>query len=299
MMHTESYKASMANLKFSYRESICFDLRSVFERQPLVPVACPMCAGPLEYGEVPPSPVGREHLASELGPMLDPTQLYLCQDCRWWAIRESGWYIEVYCVFDYFITGCIKSFELSRKRHLIASLKDRIERDGEVDTTRCEGMIAGTLRSAGHPCEVYRVGERMRPQEGRTDIYLVEDDDSWIVQVSRKDKLVMVIPLQNLCGFRLRGGKIHELVLRCEPVGATGRKSPEWGELIRGPFCVKALGPERLERLIDQGPQTLAHPWQRALDLEARCGELWEMSEEFASLLFLETVDWIALKGEL
>jgi hypothetical protein len=40
-------------------------------------------------------------------------------------------------------------------------------------------------------------------------------------------------------------------------------------------------------------------PWQTALDGEACCAEPQDMSKEFASLLFLETVNWLTPKAGL
>jgi len=286
------------DFNFTYRDSLCFDLRSVFERQPLVLAACPMCTTHLNRSEVPPSPLGRDHLASPFGPQLDPTRLYLCPNCEWWAIRESGWYIDVYCVFDYLITGTIKNFDLSPKRPLISLLKDRVEGGTEIDTAGCAGVVAETLGRGGHPCEVYRIGACGVVEEGQSDVYLIEDEDSWIAQVSRIDELVIVNPIQTLNGFLLRGGGVHGLALRGEARGDPGSKSTGRGELVRGPFCVKALNPERVPWLIEQDPLTHAAPWQKALDGEVCCDELQEMSKEFASLLFLETVDWLTLEAD-
>jgi len=258
-----------------------------------------MCTTHLELSEVPPSPVGREHLTSPLGPLLDPTRLYVCRNCNWWAIRESGWYIDVYCVFDYLITGTIKNFDLSPKRPLISLLKDRIEGSIEIDTARCADVIAETLRHRGHACEVSRIASSGGVAEGRSDVYLVEDEDSWIVQVSRIDELVIVIPIQTLSGFLLRGEEVHGLALRGEGLCDPGSNSLGRGELIRGPFCVKALNTTRVPWLVEKNPRTQTAPWQKVFDDEACCAELQEMSKEFASLLFLETVDWLTLKANL
>jgi hypothetical protein len=287
------------NFKYIYQDSVCFNLRSIFQTQPLVLVACPMCTAQLIQSDVPPSALGREHLTSSLGPLLDPTQLYVCPNCRWWAIRESGWYIEVYGVFDYLVTGTIKNFDLSAKQPLVSLLKDRIEGSKGIDTARCEEVIAGTLRREGHPCEVYRVGSRSGFEEGRKDVYQIEDKDSWLLQVSCVNEHIKVIPIQTLSGFLLRGDEIHGLALRSESFSNLRSNSLEQNGLIRGPFCVKALDPARVLRLIEKDQPTHPPPWWKALDEESCWAELQEMSKEFASLLFLETVDWLTLRADL
>lgn len=280
--------------KFTYQDSTCFNLRAVFQTRPSMSVACPMCTARLEQSEVPPSPAGREHLASGFGPLLDPTCLYVCPNCTWWAIRESGWFIEVYGVLDYLATGAVKNFDLSTKRPLISLLKSEIEGSERADAAGCEPLIAGTLRRAGHPCEVYRVGARDGAGGERQDVYVVEDADSWLVQVSRVDEHVTVNAIQTLSGFLLRGSEIHGLVLGGETFSTPGSTAQGRGELSRGPFCVKALDPDRLLRLVGKDFRTPTPGWQKALDEESCWSESQQMSKEYASLLFLDPVDWLA-----
>ena len=284
------------SFKFTYQDSICFNLQSVFQTKPLALVTCPMCTAQLIQSHIPPSALGREHLTSDLGPLLDPTQLYVCPNCKWWAVRESGWYIEVYCVFDYLVTATIKNFDLSPKQPLVSLLKDRIEGDKSVGDATCEEVIAETLRRGGYPCEVYQVGSRSDFEDGRTDVYLVEEHDSWLILVSGCDENISVNPIETLSGFLLRGSEIHGLALRRQSLRLPGANSFKRGELTDEFLCVRALDSTRVLRLVEQDHLTLTPPWWKALDEESCWAELHKMSKEFASLLFLETVDWLGTK---
>ena len=253
-------------------------------------VACPMCTAQLVQSDVDPSAFGREHLAnSTFGPLLDPTCLYVCPGCGWWAVRESGWYVQVYGVFDYLVTGVLKNFDLSRKQPLISLLQDRIEGGEEIDAAKCGEAIAEALRLEGHPCEVWRLGSRRGPRGWRKDVYVVEDDDRWLVQVSCLES-TNLDPIETLGGFILRGGEIQGLVLRAESAGATGQGSPERIGPERGPFCVSALDPARVLRLVEKDRRVNNPPWLKVLDEESCWAEPQGMSKEFASLLFRETV---------
>ena len=267
---------------FSYQNSVSFDLKTAFERQPSALMACPMCTAALTHSEIAPSALGLEHLSSSLTPMLDPTRLFVCPNCRWWAIRETGWYVDIRSVFDYLITGTILNFDCAFKRPLIEMLRAEISGGAGTETTNLEQIIGEALQRWGHPSEVHRIGERTDVDKPRTDIYLIDDDEAvWLVDVSCPDQEIQFDPVRTLNGCLVGDDVIHGLVMSCEPGPA---------ERARGPFVAKVVDPARVRRLIEKIPGTHTPPWSKAIDEVSCWAPLHSMSKEFASLLFPEAV---------
>lgn len=94
--------------EISYQDSVCYDLRASFERQPGDFSCCPMCASSTTRTGLPTSAAGQDFRRSASIPLIDFTYLFICPECKWWAVRESGADREVRGEWDYLAVGTVK-----------------------------------------------------------------------------------------------------------------------------------------------------------------------------------------------
>jgi hypothetical protein len=91
---------------------VSYDVQKRYHVKPEGPVICPMCNGELTESPIEPSKAMKEHIE---GPDYDygPSLLFVCNQCRWWCVREH--YEFVYTGagmrygLDYLITSTAKA----------------------------------------------------------------------------------------------------------------------------------------------------------------------------------------------
>jgi hypothetical protein len=76
-----------------YLDYVSYNIQSLFHQKPGCPTECPMCKGNLTTTEIKPSQAMQECVP---GPDFDygSSLLLVCDDCRWWCVREHYEFID-------------------------------------------------------------------------------------------------------------------------------------------------------------------------------------------------------------
>lgn len=274
-----------------YQDSVCYDLRTYFDKEPGDLSVCPMCLGRLNRLAVSPSAEGCRVLRSGTFPHIDFTHLYTCTECKWWSVRESGSDAEVDCEWDCIVTGVAKQWDLSSKDVPTSILKDYFEKNDRtidfkvLDAYVFEKLIAECLRYEYAPCEVHHVGARGGRGDSGIDIYLIKDDTEWLIQVKRRltDNPESVDTIRLLNGVLLRDGKYNGMVVT-SAASFTRTSEAEISIKTPGPYCIKLINRGDILNMLAKMPQGQAVPWQNVLDDKVYWSNQQAMSEEFGSL---------------
>lgn len=277
--------------EISYQESVCYDLRSSFEKQPGDFSCCPMCASSITRTALPTSAAGLEFRRWAFIPLIDFTYLFTCPECKWWAIRESGADREVRGEWDYLAVGTVKKWELSSKDIPISVLRRYFEQHNRIDfklldASAFEKLIAECLRYEYHPCEVNHVGARGGKGDQGIDIYLIKDETEWLIQVKRRltDNPEPVDTIRLLNGVLLREGKYKGMVVTS---AASFTRTAKSETLIKTPgaYCVKLINRGDILSMIAKIPHEQNEPWQKVLnDKQWWSRSPQTISEEFRGL---------------
>lgn len=278
------------NIEIGYQNSICYDLRSYFERMPGSLIRCAMCAGTLEYINPQPAPYGQALLDYGMMPNLD-TFLYICRGCGWWAVRECGADLEYDGAWDNLVVGAVQEWDLASKDVPVSVLREHFAKNAQklelkaLDAYVFEKLIAECLRYEYKPCEVHHVGARGGKGDDGIDLYLVKDGTEWLIQVKRRltehNEPVDTVRLLN--GVLLREGK-HKGMVVTSAAGFTRKAQLETKVKTPGAYCVELFDRGDVLRMIANIPRDLAEPWQPAFREESLWKSPEALSEEFAAL---------------
>lgn len=277
--------------EITYEDSVCYNLRTYFDKEPGDLASCPMCLSTLEKLNVPTSAYGRMVLEMGTFPVVDFTHLYTCTQCKWWAIRESGIDAEIQYEWDAMVAGVAKKWDLSSKEVPISVLRNYFEKNNRtlefkvLDAHVFEKLIAECLKYEYQPCEVYHVGARGGKGDDGVDIYLIKEETEWLIQVKRRltDSPEPVDTIRLLNGVLLRDGKYNGMVVTSAST-FTRNAATEVSIKTPGSYCIKLINRGDILRMLAQIPQDKSHPWQKGLGEHANW-QTWEtLSEEFGSL---------------
>jgi hypothetical protein len=290
----------------SYQDSVCYDLRSSFERQPGDFSCCPMCASTITRTGLPTSAAGQDFRRSASIPLIDFTYLFICPECKWWAVRESGADREVRGEWDYLAVGTVKKWELSSKDIPISVLRRYFEQHDRIDfklldASAFEKLIAECLRYEFQPCEVHHVGARGGKGDQGIDIYLIKDEIEWLIQVKRRltDNPEPVDTIRLLNGVLLREGKYNGMVVT-SAASFTRNAQSETSIKTPGAYCVKLINRGDVLSMIAKIPHEQNEPWRKVLNDEhwwSRSPQ--KISEEFKELFLQDYLPPSDARGEV
>ena len=276
----------------TYSDYVSYNMRTYFLKQPKTIIGqCPMCAGNIMRSEISASKRVREDLDdSSLIPVHDFSFLYKCEKCCWWSIREGWTLCEYDRELDYLITGIAKKWNLSDKNMPISILRDYFELKKSsfefkvLDANVFEKLIAECLRYEYHPCEVHHVGARGGKGDNGIDLYLIKDDNEWLIQVKRRltDQPEPIETIRLLNGVLLRDGKHYGMVVSS---ANTFTKNAKDETMIRtsGAYSVKLIDRGNILSMLSKIPRQ-QEPWSIALDNDKVYEDELTLSSEFGSM---------------
>jgi hypothetical protein len=222
-------------------------------------------------------------------PLRTDAELVNCSICGWWCVHEHGIYGETCGGWDFAAVGILRQWEVSSKvallDALLAWLRSAWTFDQQArDSQAFAKTLADILRAAGAPGEVRHLGGRGRIGPRGIDLYLIREQEPWLLQVNRQlaDAVVPLGMVTQVHGAALRGDRCTGLVLSGDakflrPISAELHLKPE------EPYCVGISAPQealallpelrspRRKTFIDALADLLAweHPW-RLPELYAR-----------------------------
>lgn len=205
-----------------------------------------MCEASLEASKIEPTPYGKFILEYGSIAWIDYTIFFKCNKCGWWGVRESGVEGEINYEYDIFFNAVIKKYDIGSKDIPINILRDYFERKKEkiefekIDPFVFEKLVAECLKYEFQPCEVYHVGSRGGKGDMGIDIYMVREEEEWLIQVKRRrfDKKESIETIRLLNGVLLREGKHRGMVLT-SALSFSKNVQKELNIQTPGPYIVK------------------------------------------------------------
>ena len=273
--------ASSSLASFGYQQWSSYDLRGNFSRMPKLQY-CAMCRQRIRSNTLGThSPHSKQSYVSQLMGVPWVTLHYRCLSCGWWALREQGEYHEVSGGWDTVVSGAIKHWNLADHELPISFIRGLYERNKTIDLKVLDAMvferlIAECLRYELGPCEVHHVGVRGGRGDGGIDLYLVKEEQEWLVQIKRRltDKSEPVETIRLLNGVLLRDGKTMGMVVTSAP--SFSRNAVDEAMIkTPGAYQMKLVDRGQVLEMVKRIPFKEPEPWRTALtDLAA-----WETTE--------------------
>jgi HJR/Mrr/RecB family endonuclease len=290
------------NLNSPYEKFTCFDLYRENVRQLKAKgkvqyefTICPMCTCGLSKNL--PGKVCSNLLKAQMRGLSIPiieTYLYTCANCGWWAFheflddRERAW-----PEMDYFLCGAMKIWNDSILDHAIGTLRDYLAKHDRTADFKAlnpqtfELLVAECLKHEFKPCEVRHVGVTGGQGDGGIDIYLIKENEEWLIQVKRRltDSPEPIQTIRELNGVLLREGKQKGIVVTSAP-RFTRNAEAETSIKTTGAYVVKLIDRDGLISIAEKNPVVV--PWKYALKHfnKKQFEDRQDLSEELISLLW-------------
>jgi hypothetical protein len=105
----------MPNTLSNYPDSVVYNLKTGFSREPSSPRRCPFCQSELMQQDVQQSVVAAESLEDErLIPVYFGAWRFSCPSCSWWCVRELWCLYELpFGTIDQLVTGVLRRWDVT------------------------------------------------------------------------------------------------------------------------------------------------------------------------------------------
>jgi hypothetical protein len=278
-------------IESGYQDFVCYDhleIGRVFHEVPHLPNVCPLCRGHLVQTSVKKiSPYGEKWLRG--GDSTVSCALAKCQICGWWCLEEFGYYYENQNPFQGYgcvAIGMLKEWDVSSTEAPVAALRAYVRSHSKsasfkvLDARAFERLIADCLKIEYAPCEVRHVGVAGGNGDGGIDLYLIRDEEEWLVQVKRRltDDPEPIETIRLLNGVLLREGK-HKGLLVTSAQRFSRNASRETRIMTPGPYQIELITGEDVVRMIATQNPT---PWEKVFSRPALGEAPWNALFEFA-----------------
>ncbi len=261
----------------TYQEWTSYSARKFFHRTlnfnlPPTFKLCPMCYSTITPRKISTTVAAKRYIKSaRISPIIDSTEMYLCQICDWWSIRERGFYIYTNNGWEYLATGIQKQWDLSSSEIPLEIVHDYIDSQNPLFDFKIlnpytfEKLIAEVLRVEYHPCEVHYVGAHGGGGDGGIDLYLVKDNIEWLIQVKRRlnSKSEAVETIRLLNGVLLREGKQNGMVVTSAKKFSRNAKN-EVQIKTPGTYVVRLIDRGDIHSFLARMPSGRKPGWMRA-----------------------------------
>ena len=296
-------KKTADHINYSYQESTCFNLKTVFKHEPPDISNCIICGSKAVFADLETSALGKEIQSKDVHILAHPsfTKLFTCKQCGWWALRECGEYFETNSGWDYLLSGVIKSWPSGSKGIKLDVIRRHfIKRNHKIDltildATAYEKQIQECLCAEFGPCEVHHVGVRRQGANNIIDLFMIKDQDEWLIQITRKliDKPESVQFIRNLNGALLGENKPNAILI--SSAEAYTEKPRSASQIMKpGPYVAELLDRGDIVKIIEKASLNSHVPWQMGMNNI----EVWKnedaISLDLKALLQSENIEGIA-----
>lgn len=234
---------------------------------------------------------GRQYITDDMS--IAGTYLFKCSKCSWWFLEEYGEWVETHSPWHSYALlaiGVLKKWAVASKTIPISALRTYIGSHARsaalkvLHPTAFERLVADCLKWEYRPCEVKHVGVAGGAGDGGIDLYLIREDEEWLVQVKRRlnDDPEPIETIRSLNGVLLREGK-HKGIVVTSASRFTRNANEEARIATPGPYEVQLIsGGEIIEMVATQNVQ----PCFDIFESEDTFKELDPIPEALAQLLF-------------
>jgi hypothetical protein len=242
----------------TYNDYISCNMKSYFSKQPGDMICCPMCGNTLTKSVIHASKFVAGYMSEQgLIPLHDFSYLFVCSVCNWWSIRESWDLCEIYQEYDDIAIGVTRKWGLLAKKRASA-LNEFIERerkllpDAILDVETAGSIIAEYSKRKRKSGNAHQIGT----SETGSAVYLIEDDETWLVFVRQNGQARIVEAIDVLNGIVFCDGQATGMLV--------STKAGKNLKTCRVQFLDSDSGLKLLKKLMVEQ----AEPWLKALEDE-------------------------------